>query len=140
MYYVLFSIDAQDFAFELSSVDRVVNATDPLEVGAFLETVCGSTLIDGESVPVINMRRFLDLDERELEPGDQFIICAVKKKKYALWVDMVKGVEPFSDKSLALAKDIFPDMNLIEYVIKNDFKMILVFNPKHLSSLDLVKV
>lgn len=94
--YVVFSIGDERLACLPPVVDRVVHA---VAVAPTAPSWCGQVgVIDmqGEMVPVLDLRPALGVPTRPLSAKDQFLVVIVGASKMALWVDTVEGVRIIS--------------------------------------------
>src|SRR5262245_7366526 len=72
--YLIFKLEGHQYTLPLSKVDRVVSAVYVTPLPKASEVVLGIINIQGQVIPVINLRKRFRLSEREVEPSDQFII------------------------------------------------------------------
>jgi len=98
---VVLRLDEQRYGLELRHVERVlpVLAFTPLPSAPAI--VLGVVDVAGAVVPVIDLRRRFRLPERELELADCLVLATTSRRRLALVVDGVEGVE-LSDRSLWL--------------------------------------
>lgn len=89
---VLFSLDEPRYALYLNSVERVIHAVAITPLPNSLAKVMGIINVQGEIVPVIDIRKIFRLPSHELNIDDQFIIAKTSKRKVVLVVDSVIGV------------------------------------------------
>lgn len=134
---IIFTIEGQDFAFELPFIERIVWAVEVSPFPHSPPNVLGIINLQGHIIPVINLRKIFGISERELELEDQFIICKTQSHKVALWVDHVKGI--FSNiQEETQTQDSSINQKAIKYIIKHENKMIMVFDlTKLLSTEDI---
>ena len=133
---VIFSVENQRYALPLSAVDRVVRAVEVTPLPEGPDVVCGAVNVQGRIIPVINLRRRLGLDEREILISDQFIIARASKWSIALIVDSVNGVISQSGTDVIDSNEIVPGMKYIEGVVKFGDEMVMVHNLERLLSLE----
>ncbi len=125
---ILFSIDQQRFGLDLSSIERVIHAVEITSLPHAPDHIMGAINIQGSIVQVINLRTILGLPSREIELSDQFIICRLKNKKMALWVDTVCGIEEYTKEALIPAREVFPNIAGVDFVVKEKEDFILIYN------------
>jgi purine-binding chemotaxis protein CheW len=99
------------------------------------ETVLGVINVQGEVIPVINLRRRFGLPERELELTDQFVIARTSSRTVALVVDAVSSVIQRVEAETVAAEKILPHLRQVEGVIKFDDTLVLIHNLDTLLSL-----
>jgi purine-binding chemotaxis protein CheW len=89
---LIFILDEQRYALSLSVVERVIRA---VEVTPWPETdvlIQGMINVQGQVIPVVNLRHRLNLPEREIALSDRFIIVQTAKQRVVLVVDEVSDV------------------------------------------------
>lgn len=89
---VLFSLDEPRYALHLYSVERVIHAVSITPLPNSLEKVMGIVNVQGEIIPVIDIRKIFHLTSHEICVDDQFIIAKTSKRRVVLVVDEVIGV------------------------------------------------
>ncbi len=84
---VIFTLDEQRYALRLSSVERALSAVDITPLPKAPQIVLGIINIQGEIVPVVNMRARFGLPERGMGLSDQIILARTTRRKVALVAD-----------------------------------------------------
>lgn len=137
---VLFNLDEQIYALYLSAVRRIVRLVKITLLPKAPEIVLGLINIQGEIIPVVNIRRRFRLPERETNLTDQLIIARTERRVVALVADSVLGVIEYQEEDLIAAEKILPGTEYVEGVVKLKDGIILVHNPDKFLSLDEEKV
>jgi purine-binding chemotaxis protein CheW len=89
---VLFSLEEPRYALYLSAVERVIRSVEITPLPKAPEIVLGVINLQGEIIPVIDIRRLFHLPAREIDLEDQFITARTSKRLLVLSVDSVEGV------------------------------------------------
>lgn len=115
---LVFVLDGRHYAVKLQAVERVVSAVEitPLPEGP--DMVTGLINVQGQVIPVINVRRKFRLRERELDLDDSIVIVKGSKWAVAFAVDSVEGVIERSDEEIISSEKILPGMEHTEGVVK----------------------
>lgn len=129
---LLFTIENQKFGFDLSYIDRVISAVEITPLPHAPQYLLGMINIHGTVIPVVNLRHVLELPKREIEINDQFLICHLEDRMLALWIDVVSGIVEFSKEALIPAKDVVSDLESVDYVVKENGAILLIYNLKKL--------
>ncbi|MBT0959559.1 chemotaxis protein CheW [Denitromonas iodatirespirans] len=87
--FLAFVVADQAFGLPLGAVHRALAAVAPRPLPAAPDIVCGIINVQGDIVPVIDMRRRLGLPEREIDPADRLLIVHTRRRTLALIVDRV---------------------------------------------------
>lgn len=128
MHILICSVGNHLFALDLIGVEYIVLAVEISALAKGPKHIAGAINVHGEITPVIDMRVVLGLPQKELELKDLFILCRLQEKRQAFWVDSVKEVRSCSPEELIPAKQIFPEMDAVEYVLKNDEGIVLLYD------------
>lgn len=125
---VVFLVEEQRYALPLTSVVRIVSATEVTKLPNALIGILGIINFQGEVIPVLNLRQRLNLPEREINPTHHFLIALTAKRKVALFIDAPQGLITI-DQSLLVDSDHFSsDIEQIQGVIKLDDGLVLIYN------------
>jgi purine-binding chemotaxis protein CheW len=135
-YYILFTLDDQSFAIDLSNVDRVIRAIEVTPLPVAPEIVLGVINIHGDVIPVVNIRKRLNFRQKDMEVGDQLIIGHTDKRSLALWVDEVQDIVDIANKKVIKQGDILPGIPHIEGVVKLDGDIVYIHDLERFLSLD----
>jgi len=99
--FLLFSVEEGRFAMDVAAVERIVRAVEVTPLSDAPDFVRGLINVSGGIIPVIDMRRRLGLNVREMELSDRFILTKTAGKPLALLVDKVEGVVALAAQSLS---------------------------------------
>ncbi len=138
---VVFILDEQQYALNLSCVERIVRAVEITPLPDAPEQVLGVINVEGRVIPVLNTRKRLGLPERELELHDLFIIVSENGRTLALVADQVRPVLEIPDQEVVSPDKVLPGTGYVQSVAKMDDGMIVVLTiEKALSFSDQKKV
>ncbi len=126
--YVVFTLDEQRYALHLSAVERVVRVVEITPLLEVPEIVLGVVNVQGQIIPVFNIRKLFHLPEREINLGDQFIIANTSSRTVALLVDAVSSVVEPSEQEIITAEEIMPGMKYAEGIVKLEDGMIILID------------
>ncbi len=85
-----FSVDNTRIALYLKDVERVIRAIAHASVPKAAPSLYGIIDLQGEHIPVVNLRERFGMPQRPVTPGDRMIISGWGKKKLAIVVDEVE--------------------------------------------------
>ena len=131
-----FMIVDQQYALFLDSVDKVVRAVEVTPLPDAPESVLGVVDVQGQVLPVLNIRKRFGIPDKEIDLTDQLIIARAKRRMVVLLVDRVNGVIEHSEREIFDAKKIIPRMKYIEGIVKLEDGMILIHDLDKFLSLD----
>ncbi len=131
---IVFTLDARQYALCLFTVERVVRAVQVAPLLNAPAVILGLINVEGQIMPVMNMRKRFNLPMRDIDPQDQFIIANTSKRKMALWVDSVADVVEPLKQNVVSGKEILPDTESIKGAIILDDGMLLIYNLDRLLS------
>jgi purine-binding chemotaxis protein CheW len=133
---VVFTLDEQFYALPLSTVVRVIHAVEIRHLPKSPEIISGIINIQGQIIPVADIRKRFGLAERETEPDDRMIIADTGKRKVALSVNTVTGVKDLATRQFVNSKEALPFAEYIKGVAKVDDELILIYDLEQFLSLD----
>jgi purine-binding chemotaxis protein CheW len=90
------------------------------------EIVLGILDLQGEVIPVINLRKRFRLPERELRSEDQFVIARTATRTLALAVDSTDCVLEQAELSVVPAEEILVGMEYLEGVTRTAEGLVLI--------------
>ena len=134
--YVVFTLDDRRYALPLHVVDRAVRAVEATPLPKAPDIVLGVIDVQGEVIPVVNVRKRFGLPGREIDVDDQLIIARTPTRTVALVVDAVVGVVERSDQEVVAADKIVAGLAYIDGVAKGDEGLALVYNLEKFLSLE----
>ena len=115
---LVFTLDEPRFALKLSAVERVVRAVDITPLPKAPEIVLGVINVQGQVVPVVDIRRGMRLPARDLTLDDQFILARTSRRLVALAVDAVVGVRDLAQSEMVNAEQVVPSAEYISGMAK----------------------
>lgn len=136
---IVFSIDEQRYALPLSTVERVFRAVEITILPGALEIVLGIVNVQGRIIPVVNIRRRLGLQEREIDPDDQLVIANTSKRSIAFVADSVGGMIEIPEQEVVAAGEILPGMEYVKGIVKQDDGMIHILDIDSILSFGEIK-
>ena len=134
--FVVFTLDEQHYALYLSAVTRVVRAVEIIPLPKASDIVRGVVNVQGQVIPVVDIRKRFRLPEREMELSDQLIIASTSRRTVALVVDGVDGVIELSNQEVIPPEEILHGTEYIEGVIKFEDGLILIHDLDKFLSLE----
>ena len=136
MQIVVFSLDEPRYALDLSTVERVVSAVEITPLPRAPEIVLGVINMQGQVVPVVDVRKRFRLPEREVNIDDRFIIARTSRRVVALVADDVVGVQRLGDRQIVSAEQALPFAEYIKGVAKVEEDLVLIYDLDRFLSLD----
>ena len=131
-----FMIVDQQYALFLDSVDKVVRAVEVTPLPDAPESVLGVVDVQGQVLPVLNIRKRFGIPDKEIDLTDQLIIARTKRRMVVLLVDRVNGVIEHPENEIFDTKKISPCMEYIEGIVKFEDGLILIHDLDKFLSLD----
>ena len=123
---LVFILNDQRYALPLPAVDRVVRMVAITPLPKAPDIVLGVVNVQGQIIPVVNMRRRFRLPEREIALTDQLVIAHTTRRPVALVADAVQGVIACPAQSLIAAEQIIPRVEHVEGVVKLADSLVLI--------------
>jgi purine-binding chemotaxis protein CheW len=133
---VVLSLDEQRYGLWLSAVERVVRAVFVTPLPQAPEIVLGVIDVRGEVIPVVDVRKRFRLPARELALSDQLVLARTAKRRVALIVDSVAGVELAEPAAYTNADALPPESGHVAGLLRRQDGMILIHDLDTFLSLD----
>jgi purine-binding chemotaxis protein CheW len=125
---VLFNLDELRYALNLSTVERVIPIVEITPLPKAPEIVLGVINIQGEIIPVINIRKHFNLPVREIELDNQLIIVHASKRRVAIVVDSVTGVHELERYQFAGTEEAFPYTEYLSGIAKVENNIVMILD------------
>jgi purine-binding chemotaxis protein CheW len=123
---VTFSLDDRKFALYVSAVQRIVRVVEVTALPKAPDIVVGIINMQGQVIPVFDIRMRFHLSAREVQLNDQLIIASTTKRTVALIVDSVNDVIEIPAEKIIAAEQILPELEYVEGVVKTEGGMVLI--------------
>ena len=133
---MVFTLDEQQYALRLETVERIVRAAAITPLPKAPDIILGILDIQGEIVPVFNVRKRFRQPEREIRPEDQFIIANTRSRKVALVVDAAQSVVEDAEPGRVAKDDILSGMEYIDGVTRTEDGLVLIHDLDKFLSLE----
>src|SRR6185295_11077116 len=115
---LLFSMDEPRYALNLSAVERVVQAVEVMPLPKAPPLVLGVINVQGQVIPVVDIRQCFGMPAREVAVSDQFILARTATRRVALVADAVSGVVEPTEAQWVSAAEMLPGAEFIHAVAK----------------------
>jgi purine-binding chemotaxis protein CheW len=133
---VLFTLDEPRYALHLSTVERVVRAVEITPLPKAPEIVLGVINVQGQVMPVIDVRRRFCLPMCEMKLNDRFIVVRTSRRLVALVADSVAGVRAIENRDMVIAQQALPFAAYLQGVAKVNGDIVLIYDLDRFLSLD----
>lgn len=137
---IVFNLDEQRYALRLSAVERIVRIVEITPLPKAPEIVLGVVNVQGQVIPVVNIRKRFCLPDREISLSDHLIIARTTKRVVVLVADTVLGVVERWEEEVTAADKILPDLEYVESVVKLENGLIFIHNLDTFLSLEEEKI
>jgi purine-binding chemotaxis protein CheW len=137
---VTFSLDDRKFALYVSTVQRIIRVVEVTTLPKAPDIVSGIINMQGQVIPVFDIRMRFRLPPREARLADQMIVAIAAKRTVALVVDSVDDVIEIAGEKIIAAEQILPELEYVEGVMKTEGGMVLIHNLERFLSLPEEKI
>jgi purine-binding chemotaxis protein CheW len=124
--WVVFRLDAARYALPLTAVDRIVRAAHFTALPLAPPIVLGAIDVEGQILPVFNLRRRFGLPERPLEPNDQLLIARTARRTVVLVIDAALEVVERAATAVTDSATLAPDLAHIRGVMALHDGLVLI--------------
>lgn len=133
---VVFSLEGQRYGLFLESVKRVLRAVAVTTLPRAPAIVLGIVDLQGDVVPVINLRKRFGHPSRDMRLSDQILFVNTATRTVALVVDETTGVLELNAEHYAPAQGFAPKQRLFDGAVKTKDGLILIHDLEQLLSLE----
>ena len=137
---VLFSLETSYYALYLNVVNRVINSVEVSPLPKAPSKIFGIINLQGEVIPVINLRNVFRLNEKEVHQDDHFMITKIKDRHIVLAVDTVIGVYEIDKGLIENADNSLPYTEYLSGVTLIENDIVLIYDLGNFLSLEEYKV
>lgn len=137
---VVFRLDGQKYALRLAVVERVIPSVEITPLPKAPAIVLGVINIEGNVIPVVNVRKRLNFKQREMQLADQIIIARTSKRSIALLVDEVTGLLEYEEQGMILPDSVLPNLEYVDGIIKLADGLVLIHDLEKFLSLEEEKL
>ncbi len=123
---LVFVLDEKRYAIPLKAVGRVIAAVEVTPLPEETDMVAGVINVQGQVIPVLNIRKKFRLPERAIDLDDNIVVIKGVQGDIAFVVDAVQGVIQRRQEEITPAGDILPEMQYTEGAIKIDDDIVFV--------------
>jgi len=131
---VIFTLDEQRYGIPLGAVERVVRIVEITPLPGSHGFIHGVINVQGEILPVLNLRRRFGLPERPVELSDQLIIIRCATHSFVLITDTACEVRECTERMRTEVAEILPDLPFLAGIARLPDGLILLQNPEMLFS------
>jgi purine-binding chemotaxis protein CheW len=133
---VVFRLGDQRYALMLAVVERIVRAVEVMQLPKSPAIVIGVINVEGLILPVLNLRGRAGLPDKEITPGDQFLIARTAQRRVVLVVDEAEGVVESAGANIIEPDGIVPGLDQVKGVIKFEDGLALIYDLERFLSAD----
>ena len=132
---VTFSLDDRKFALYVSAVQRIIRVVEVTPLPKAPDIVSGIINMQGQVIPVFDIRMRFHLPAREVQLNDELIIATTEMRTVAFIVDSVNDVIETPEEKIIAAEQILPELEYVEGVMKTEGGMVLIHDLEKFLSL-----
>jgi purine-binding chemotaxis protein CheW len=133
---LIFSLDEPRYALYLSAVERVVRAVETTPLPKAPEFILGVINVQGQVIPVVDIRPCFGMPRREVDQNDQFILAHTSRRLVALVADSVVGIHNLAERELVSARQVLPGATYIRGLVKVAGDLVLLCDLDQFLSFD----
>lgn len=133
---LIFALDGQPHAVGLEAVERVIRAVAITPLPEAPQAVSGIINVQGEIVPVFDLRRRFGRAGRAVRVRDRMVLVRTEHRRVALVADEVRGVVECSEDELAGPERIAPGLALVRGVLRTGEELAVIYDPENFLTSD----
>lgn len=125
---VIFNLAEQLFALPLTVVIRVVRAVEVTPAPEASEALWGLINVQGQVMPVVNLRHCLKLPRRDIALSDRFVLVRTATQPLVLVVDDIREVITETSGHLYTVEPMMPPTAYVAAITKFENKIIPILS------------
>lgn len=122
-------VDGKQFAIQVKAIAEVIDAVEAITFIDKPISVHGLINLRGEIVPVHDMRHYMGVPTREIEPTDHIVVVLDEGVKIGIAVDVVDTVKTYQEEQLfaqSLSPNAFKILSVVDRkLVFDDIRSIL---------------
>lgn len=134
--WVVFRLDEHRCAVPLEAVQRIIRAVAVTPLPKAPAIVIGVIDLQGQVLPVCDIRRRFELPSRPIHLSDQFAIVRTPRRTVALLIDAAEGVIERPAGTVVRARDLDAGLDHLRGVIRLDDGLVLIQDLERFLSAD----
>jgi purine-binding chemotaxis protein CheW len=133
---VVFTLNKLQYAVALNTVVRVIHAVEIRRLPKAPEIILGIINVQGQIIPVVNIRKRFGLEAKEIDPDDRMIIIDTGKRKVAILTDTVTHIMDLAPEQHEPVGKSLPFAEHLKGIAKINTGLILIYDLEQFLSLD----
>jgi purine-binding chemotaxis protein CheW len=127
---LVFSINGQDYATDITEVERIIGYEEPTKLPDSPDFVVGVITYEGNILPVISLAKKFNLPYKENIQEAKIVVAKEEDKKIGIIVDVVSEVKDVNKNNIETPPEIVAGISrrYIRGLIKIDKKIIIFLN------------
>lgn len=133
---MVFELDSNEYAVDLTSVERVVQAMELTPIPEAPTIVAGMVSLQGDLMPILDIRKHLGLPIRELKPDDLIVIVNTARRRLGFIIDSIIGVREGKAQAAVETREIVPRVHCVTRAMQFDENIVMLLDPETFLSTD----
>jgi purine-binding chemotaxis protein CheW len=134
--FVCFTLGELEFALPLGQVERVVRAVAVAPLPGAPAVILGVVIVQGEVLPVANLRARFGLPSRTIQPEDHLVLARTARRRLALAIDAAGGVVQCAPGDWVDSDAIVPGLEHVHGIARTTSGLVLVHDLDRFLALD----
>jgi purine-binding chemotaxis protein CheW len=133
---IVFGVASQRYALPLGMVERVVQAVELKSLPHAPSVIRGMFNLHGEIMPVADLRRRLDLPEREIALNDWIIITRTSSRRLGVLAEGEADIEDCAAADIVATQDVLGASGIFDGIARLSTGLVLIQNLAAFLSID----
>ena len=127
---VIFKLNTEEFAVEVASVEAIIKLQAITKVPHAPDFVMGVTNLRGNIVPVIDLKKRLNLPESKTGEETRIVVALLQESKVGMIVDAVSQVTEIDDAQIEAAPQYSTsiDTSFIRGIVKVEQELVIMLD------------
>jgi purine-binding chemotaxis protein CheW len=133
---VVFGLDGRGYALPLHEVERVLPMVEISPLPEAPAIALGVINLQGDIIPVLDLRRRLGLPAREYDPSTQLLVAKSVHRTLALPVDEVLGVREVPTEDVTAPSSVLHGIGQVAGIVALDEGLLFIHDLERALSLE----
>ena len=129
---IIFNLGENIYGIDIQKVQEIMKVPVVTEIPTEFEYILGVINLRGKVIPVINLRKKIGLEEKDISENTKIIILKEGETTYGLLVDGISEVEKITRDMMETPTNAFSESEreFIDSIVKMKKKILILLNIK----------
>lgn len=129
--YVVCRIEECEYAIDIMNITEITEFRLPIKIPSTPVYIEGVLNVRGIVIPIINLKKRLQLIENEIKENSKIVICSLNENQVGFIVDDASQVMTLKEEDITFSPELFDEAhkkNLLKSIAKVNDKLIILLD------------